>query len=143
MASSETKWHYIAQINEKEIPNCPPAHYQTINQVLYRWVFKDRYEDSFVPASSKEPERFIKSDDLNKCKSWGLSFFDSLDTANKRYKNLATKVPNISLEFGDQIAEIQITATMGKAGDQAHGHITFHPFEGAQFVYLELTPLSP
>jgi hypothetical protein len=111
--------------------------------VLFRWVFKDRYEDSFIPLGRKKPERFIKKDDLQKCKSWGLSFFDSLDTAQKRYQNLVAKVPNFSLENGDHIAEIQITAEMGKAGDDAHGHITFHPFEGIQFIYLELTPLLP
>ena len=66
--------------------SCPPRHYTVHNKMAFRWVFdKLNVEDSFIPVYFKNPKRFNEKSDEERCKALGLSFFETLETAERRF----------------------------------------------------------
>ena len=120
-----------------KIPNCPPSIYVELETNTFRWVFQDKLQDSFTPLNlvKEPPQRMLDDTDLL-CKGFGLSFFDTFENSEKRYKALYKRKRGLShnefiAEKGDAIAELSMNGTEGKFGDwnEMNGHFTFHEFE--------------
>ena len=117
--------------------NCPPNIYVALDVNSFRWVFQNRLQDSFTPLNLiKEPPQRILDDTDLLCKGFGLSFFDTFDNSEKRYKALYKRKRGLShnefiAEKGDSVAELTMNGTEGVFGDwnESNGHFTFHEYE--------------
>jgi hypothetical protein len=125
------------QENLDKFPNCPPNHYSELSKNAFRWVFRRRISDSFIPLNKikEPPQRMLDDTDLM-CKGFGLSLFETYHKAFARYTALYNRKRGLShkdfiLEKGDAIAELEMTENEGIFGDvnKDNGHFTFHEFE--------------
>jgi hypothetical protein len=130
-----------------EFPNCPPIHYKELKENAFRWVFRHRLSDSFMPLNvTKVPPQRMLDDSELMCKGFGLSFFDTYAHAFARYEALYKRKRGVShkafmLEKGDSIAELEIIENEGIFGDinDENGHFTFHEFEETSLTKNVLT----
>lgn len=126
----------------EKFPNCPPEEYQEVDMTAFRWVHKPFTPDDFIPLHlSKEPPRMLDTDDKN-CRGYGLSMFDSLSNASKKYNNeLKRRRPKLQKYFiddkGDSVVEIELVRDDGLFGHYEvgnFGHFTFHEYEMTNFT---------
>jgi len=118
---------------------CPPDEYiAKIIEPAYRWVF-DSIDDknNFTPQFHKKPIRFLNNDDLTKCKSMGLSFFNDLKGSIERFNELKDNLgDNIYAILGVKIAKGKIDTSDGVNSDfERLGHFTHHPSTTANYPY--------
>jgi hypothetical protein len=72
---------------------CPPSNYTPQNRDAFRWIFDDMGdENNFKPVFLKNPKRFNEKSDAEQCMAMGLSFFDSLETAENRFIKLKKRL---------------------------------------------------
>ncbi len=85
----------------------------------------------------KNPKRFNEKSDEERCMSMGLSFFDSLETAEQRFGQLKKRLGQEAYKvLGSQIAQGQIQKDDGvNSPVDKNGHFTHHPTMG--FKYFE------
>lgn len=119
-------------------PNCVPDSYKEMSQDCFRWVFKDKISDSFIPMNliKEPPSRMLDDTDLM-CKGFGLSLFDTFTNGHSKFEKLYTRKRGVSHEDfinekGDSIARLQMNGSEGVCGDfnSSNGHFTFHEYEG-------------
>lgn len=113
------------QENIEKIKDCP-ANNERGEKKLYRCVEKKITEKSFTPQAV-----LLKPKYQDKCIAWGLSVFNSLDSANQMLKNLSkNKRVNYS-----KIAKGVINDSHGiKYGGTNKIHYTFFPSEDFKVV---------
>jgi len=92
----------------------------------FRWTFKDiNDERNFLP-------RFLLKPDMQKndCKGWGISFFDTQESAKKRLIEIVGYRKNLYKKLGDHIAKGNLVIEDGLS-DKAHnnGHFTHFEYE--------------
>jgi len=69
-----------------------------------------------------------------KCDRFALSFFDSVESAQARFRSLA-KREDAASRYGDHVGELAIVEEDGLMSDPtASGHMDLHPKEGALFT---------
>lgn len=125
------------QTNLDEFPNCPPSYYKERTENAFRWIFRNRLSDGFIPLNKiKEPPQRMLDDSDMMCKGFGLSFFDTYAQAFTRFEVLYKRKRGLSHEMfiadkGDSIAELDMTENDGIFGgiNNGNGHFTFHEFE--------------
>lgn len=114
------------------IPNCPPA--STINQDLesFRFVFADiNCEKNFLPPFVQRPRRANSKNDYEKCDGYALSFFTTLEKAQRFYNYLQKSSSNIHKSLGSCIATGILYKTDGSMTKiQKNGHFSLHEFQG-------------
>lgn len=124
----KSKFKY--QMYLHEIQNCPPQNYSQRKFIAYRFVHKYiDHKNNFLPALLLKPKRRL-STEHEKCKAYGLSFFNTLQNAKEKYRQLIKTNRQIHLNIGTHIAEGVIVKADGIAS-LAHrktGHITFHEY---------------
>jgi hypothetical protein len=117
---------------------CPPSNYRTQNKEAFRWIF-DRIDDenNFKPVFFKNPKRFNEKSDEEQCMAMGLSFFDTLETAERRFLQLKKRLGGeVYKVLGSQIVQGQIQEEDGvNSFSDSNGHFTHHPY--IHFKYFE------
>jgi hypothetical protein len=115
---------------EKLSTPCPPTEFTAQNRKAFRWIF-DEIDDSdnFKPVYFKNPKRFNDKSDEEICMAIGLSFFESLATAEKRFYQLKKRLGGEAFKIlGSQITEGFLNEEDGVSGKtDANGHSTHHP----------------
>ncbi len=128
------RFKYHLYINQ--LPDCPPSRYEPQNRKAFRFVFADLdHTNNFLPVLLINPKRINSSGFKNnraKCSGYGLSFFDTLENAVRRYRGLQRSSPNIHKSIGTHIAKGVITKQDGTVSEiNNDGHFTLHEFEQA------------
>jgi hypothetical protein len=102
--------------NFENIENCPLEN-ESGEKELYRCVFRDRLEESFVPLALE------KAKYKDNCLAWGLSVFKGKDIAIQKLKNLSKKKSMDALA----IALINDTHGLKHQSGGDINHYTFYP----------------
>jgi hypothetical protein len=100
------------------------------------------YEDindagNFKPAYFKNPKRFNEKSDEEQCMAIGLSFFDKLEAAERRFGQLKKRLGEETYKIlGSQIAQGRIEEGDGvNSLVDMNGHFTHHP--SVNFKYFD------
>ena len=129
MNSQEFKYSEI--MDTLELP-CPPENFEKKETVAFRWVF-DTIENelNFLPQYFKNPQRFQNKPSALKCQSVGLSFFDSEESARKRFNILTGRMlTSVKFKIGKKLAEGKISEKDGESNQpDEKGHFTLHQFK--------------
>ena len=123
---------------EKLTTLCPPSNYVAQNKEAFRWIFDNlKNEDNFKPVYFKNPKRFNEKSDEERCMAMGLSFFETLKTAESRFFKLKKRLGQEAYKIlGSQIAQGQIQEADGvNSPTDLNGHFTHHP--SMDFNYFE------
>jgi hypothetical protein len=117
---------------------CPPSNYFAQNRDAFRWIYeRTDDENNFRPVFFKNPKRFNEKSDEEQCMAMGLSFFDTLETAERRFLQLKKRLgQEIYKAVGSQIIQGQIQEDDGvNSLSDSNGHFTHHP--SIHFKYIE------
>lgn len=115
-----------------DLTDCPPSHAYAQDLTAFRFVFNQIDDQrNFVPVYILKPKRRLARDPHYKtCSGYGLSLFDSLENACKRYADLVESVPNFPQTVGTHIAKGQSNKSDGVVTEpNADGHLTLYEFE--------------
>jgi hypothetical protein len=123
-----------------QFPNCPSEEYSEKEIILFRWVHEViNHDNNFKPIRFLNPMRVLDSNDIE-CISFGLSFFDSFQTAKlkycviyNRYRNSKQK-EDFKIEKGTHIAEIFIKEEDGLCSSNKNGHFTFYEYNDTNLI---------
>lgn len=131
------EFKYHAEI--ESIPDCPPADYKSQKLRAFRFVFGDsNHQNNFHPVLVIKPKRknnrrFRRNS--AKCQGYGLSLFNSLENAQKKYLDLIDSYPTIHQTIGTHIAEGVIEESDGVVSEvNRDGHLTLHESESADLT---------
>lgn len=117
---------------------CPPSNYIAQNKEAFRWMYENISDaDNFKPAYFKNPKRFNEKSDEEQCMAMGLSFFDTLYAAERRFLQLKKRLGEEAYKvLGSQIAKGQIQEEDGvNSSVDVNGHFTHHP--SINFKYFD------
>ncbi len=85
----------------------------------------------FLPVLVKQPRRMnsFRNEPDKICEGYGLSFFDTLKHAVRRFEALRKKTPNIHKALGDHVAQGTLDRNDGVMSCiTENGHYTLHEF---------------
>ena len=137
MEKGRLKYH----VNLADFAGCPPAACMAVEREGYRWVHSPVSPEDFVPLALISPvnRRPIDESDLEmQCLSWGLSLFDSLQSAKARFESIIKNVrlskrPSFIQQKGDKAALLQLKPQHGESSEPNNaGHFTLFEYDGAQ-----------
>ena len=131
---------YQTYFEDLSVP-CPPRYYVVQNKVAFRWIFdKLKGEDNFIPVYFKNPKRFNEKSEEERCMSLGLSFFDTLETAERRFLQLKKRLGQEAYKtLGTHIAKGQIRVEDGvNSMVDTGGHFTHHPSNNFEYYKSSL-----
>ena len=112
---------YQEEINKME---CDLNGFFEQGRIAFRWTFDDiNNEKNFLPRFLLKPNM-----DRNDCRGWGLSFFDTQDSAKKRLKEIVGYRKNLYKKLGTHVATGNLEKTDG-ISDKAHNNGHFTHFE--------------
>ncbi|MEZ4991863.1 MAG: hypothetical protein R2824_15690 [Saprospiraceae bacterium] len=119
------KLKYHEEIDEIE---CDLVSFSEQQRIAFRWTFEHINDKrNFLP-------RFLLKPDMerNDCRGWGLSFFESRESAIRRLKELVKYRRNLYKKLGTHIASGDLVESDG-ISDQAHtnGHFTHFEYQNA------------
>jgi hypothetical protein len=117
---------------------CPPSNYIAQNKEAFRWMYENISDaDNFKPAYFKNPKRFNEKSDEEQCMAMGLSFFDTLYAAERRFLQLKKRLGEEAYKvLGSQIAKGQIQEEDGvNSSVDVNGHFRHHP--SINFKYFD------
>jgi hypothetical protein len=117
---------------------CPPSNYIVQNKEAFRWIFEDIEDDNnFKPVYFKNPKRFNEKSDEEQCMAMGLSFFDTLESSERRFLQLKKRLGEEAYKIlGSQIVQGHIIEEDGvNSPADINGHFTHHP--SVNFKYFE------
>lgn len=102
----------------------------------YRWVFKNlAHPNNFLPVLVIKPSRKNDMNDAQRCDGYGLSFFDSLANATKKYHALLQNYEKLPQQVGDHVARGMIDPADGVVSKvNREGHFTLHEDAAATLV---------
>ena len=117
----------------KNIPSCPPVSCGEAEHACVRYVFAGDPSRSFLPVLAVKPERALTMDDVNRCDSWALSFFESAEKARDLFERIRKNSKNIHKKLGDSLARGEIARSDGLCGDvDGDGHFSLYEYESAR-----------
>ena len=112
---------YQEEINKME---CDLNGFSEQERIAFRWTFDDiNNEKNFLPRFLLKPNM-----ERNDCRGWGLSFFDTQDSAKKRLKEIVGYRKNLYKKLGTHVATGNLEKTDGMS-DKAHSNGHFTHFE--------------
>lgn len=122
-----------------DLEDCPPAYYESRNFTAYRFVFSElTHPNNFLPALRINPRRINSpsfESDSSRCLGYALSLFDTLENAQRRYRQISRFNRNFYKIAGTHIAGGLIEAADGLASPpDSHGHISLHEAENVDLV---------
>ena len=123
-------------LDELTIP-CPSIDYKEKERVAYRWVFPPiEHASNFKPQFFKNKQRFNTKPPDVKCKSMGLSLYDTEENAKKRFDELKELMSVKAYQrLGKNIAKGTLAAADGVSGIiNDKGHFTFFSYEKVDLV---------
>ncbi len=115
-----------------ELLNCPPITYKEIEASVFRWVFTECDDNSFIPVLIIDPARQLGDEDKT-CEGYALSMFEQEKGAYQKYKKLVKNKPHLKANFGTKIAELQLLMSEGVSSEPEvnnYTHFNFHEYEG-------------
>lgn len=125
-------YKYAEYINA--IEDCPPTDYQNRTVTVFRWVHEEMdHPNNFLPVALINPRRVNATaiDLQEKCALYGLSMFDSMNNARKRYRALTAQNPRFPKTVGEYVAEGKLLQTDGVISSaNQQGHLTLYEYEG-------------
>ncbi len=127
------KYKYKYDIEISNFEDCPPKHYQEIDENAYRFVKNDiNHPNNFLPVLLIKPKRINSMDsDSKKCQGYGLSLFNSKNNASKKLRSLINRKPNLANTLASCVAEGKLEKEHGVASEpNSSGHFTFHEYDG-------------
>jgi hypothetical protein len=118
--------------------DCPPTNYKPLNIKAYRWVYGAGDERNFQSQYEKDskrknpPKRYNDMSDLEKCERMALSFFVSLEFAEKNFffwRDVQKMRENAYKFLGTGIAmgEISVSDGVNEIPADKRGHFNHHP----------------
>jgi hypothetical protein len=122
-----------------QLGDCPPSTCKAEGREGYRWVHSPATAEDFIPLAleSAASRRPIDESDLeNRCRSWGLSFFDTLQIAKARFEKViknyrAAQKASFIQQKGDSVALIRLQPQHGTSSPSNNeGHFTLYQYEG-------------
>lgn len=103
---------FVGRLPEMFLPN---------NRLAFRFVYKDNPEMSYLPPYIKNPKRVLQGDVTPA--GYALSFFETADQANDRFRQMEQRVPKIRKSIGDSLASGTISNEDGLiTATSANGH---------------------
>lgn len=116
---------------------CPPLEtFIETSRKCFRWVHQDiHHSNNFLPVGLIETSR--KADNCNElCGFYALSFFETLERAEARYRSLCGKYATFSERIGTAVAVGEIYPRDGVASRPAGKwrHFDLHEFENCNLV---------
>lgn len=109
---------------------CPPTEYKPRDIAnAFRWVFETIDDDrNFMSQYHKNPKRFLKKTDSDKCSALALSMFDNLEGAINRFQELKDIIgETVYRTLGTNISEGRLSLADGVNGKvERHGHFNHH-----------------
>lgn len=120
---------YQDQLNSVRDQPCPCRRKFTSKSLTaYRFMHNQASQKNFIPPALLGDNRELK------CTSFALSFFRSIDEAQKKYISISKGYRSIKQRMGDHIGKIEILPTDGLASSfNTYGHMDLHPNEGIEF----------
>jgi hypothetical protein len=115
-----------------------------LRQTAYRFVFENRdTKVNFTPVALQDSKRCDGFNESQKCMSLGLSFFDTANNAEVRFRGLRQRVPQIHKKLGYALAQVEVTPDHGLATkpDPDSGHFTLHEFSDARWTWRVIKAL--
>ena len=122
---------YQKWLDELETP-CPSIDSEERESVAFRWVFTPvKQENNFKPQFFKNKQRFNTKPPDVKCKSMGLSLYDTEENAKKRFEELKELMSEKAYQrLGTNIAKGTLVPSDGVSGTiNNKGHFTFFTYE--------------
>ncbi len=123
--------------------NCPTSDFIEVERDAFRWTGTDVSLEDFIPVNIKrKPPARILDDSDKMCMAYGLSMFDTLNNALKKYFKLYKKQrihqqEHFKQDKGTKIAMINLTKNDGIAdlpNKNNFGHFTFHEYKETNLV---------
>jgi len=110
------------------IPNCPANQCRPGTRNAFRWVHSAiTHTDNFRPAAVQSPARLNAAGDRTRCSLWALSFFTSLEHAEKRFRELDQSHPRFRKKVGGWVAQGTIHPADGTMSPPSGtGHFELH-----------------
>ena len=128
---------YQSAFDKHDLVNCPPEQYKVHKMTCFRYVFEDpTHKNNFLPASLIKPARLnSKKDSKGKCELLGLSLFEDVIKAKKKYQETVANYPNFPSLVGNYFAQVELDLNDGKGSEpNADSHFTFHEYADADLV---------
>ena len=95
-----------------------------------------RHANDFLAVAMINPRRVNEPaiDLSNKCKGFGLSFYDSRQNAQKQYRARIAAHRRLVESIGEYVAEGKLAKSDGVISpvDKRNGHLTFHEYAGVE-----------
>jgi hypothetical protein len=132
-----TTFKYAEQI--VAISGCPATDCTERERDSYRWVHAEPLAEDFLPQALEDPvkRRPIDETDLERrCLSWGLSLYDTLESAMVRFRQVISRIrrakqPSFRVQKGDSVAFIQLKPGHGRTSpSNKEQHFTLFEYEG-------------
>lgn len=121
---------YKSLLESRPDQPCPCAKaFGQRETVGFRFLKADPAEENdFVPPAVLAPRG------RDTCAAYALSFFDSFENAQKKFKKLATRVDATS-KYGRFIGRVRLSAADGLSSlPTKDGHIDLHPEQNVRFA---------
>jgi len=129
--TNTNRYQYQEILDTLGVP-CPPPSFRERETEAFRWVFGTMEDErNFLPQYVKNPPRFAKKPDHEKCLPLGLSFFDTAENATKRFEEMKSKLSaKLVKEAGSHLSHGRLMPEYG-VGDSPgmKGHFTFYPHQ--------------
>jgi hypothetical protein len=112
------------------LEDCPPDGFDECEQEAFRFVNNPISSEDFLTHFEKSPNNHE-----GRCLAYSLSFFDSLESAKRRYAVLKESIPNFRKRAGNCIARGQLYESDGKSSStDCNGHFSFFEYSGNDLV---------
>jgi hypothetical protein len=117
------------------IEGCPPSDYHNTEATVFRWVHKAMsHPNDFLVVALINPRRINDPaiDLREKCKGFGLSFYNSRASAQQQYRTKIAAHRRLVETIGEYVAEGKLTKSDGVISpvDKRSGHLTFYEYAG-------------
>lgn len=124
---------YAVELGQATDQPCPcPKRFMPRSIVAFRFVSGPFSEYDFVPLILKEQ---CAPPSPGECRLYALSFFNSVEAAQKKWESLKDRVEAHS-RYGNQIAEVEIRPCDGLTEPPSlkTGHFGVHPEKDSTFA---------
>ncbi|MEQ8524352.1 hypothetical protein [Gracilimonas sp.] len=112
---------------EQEVDHCNLDDYSPKDREAFRWVFDDiNHPNNFLPPIKITPER-----DKRDCGLWAVSFFDTIEQAKSRFKEITKDKTYLYKKLGQNVANGNLSVDDGISCDSnEQGHFDLHEYVG-------------
>jgi hypothetical protein len=114
------KFKYNDELHDN---GCDLSQYSERSRNAFRWTFESITDPkNFLPVNINRVR--------DECIGWGLSFFESEETAKTRFNEIKSNTPNFGKKVGNFISNGKLEIEDGISDDaNRHGHFTHFEYE--------------